>query len=46
MVRLLDSVWNHFIPSLYLMQRKLQSFGLVMINDEVVYIGDKDTYDV
>lgn len=46
MVRVLDCCWNHFIPSLYLLHDKLANLGVVFINDNVVYLGDKEVGDV
>ena len=36
------SMWNHFVPSLYFMHRKLADLGVVLIDDEVVYMSGED----
>lgn len=46
LVRVTDSRWNHFVPSLYLLHSKLERFGFAFINDKVVYLGDKEFGDV
>ncbi len=46
MVRLLDKLWNHFSPCLYDLQGKLERAGLSVLNDEVVYIENKENGDV
>ncbi len=40
MVRLLDKLWNRFVPDLYRLQTKLERAGLLLINDEVTYIEE------
>jgi hypothetical protein len=41
-VRLLDSRWNHFEASLYLMQRKLADLEVVLVGNEAVYESGED----
>ena len=42
MVRSLDSRWNHILPSLYLMQRKLANLGVILVDGEVYYSSQEN----
>lgn len=39
-MREVDSRWNHFVPSLYLLHTKLTDFGVALVDNEVVYEAD------
>ena len=41
LVRVLDCRWNHFIPSLYLLQSKLDRFGFVLVDNVVAYTDER-----
>ncbi len=43
MVRVLDSRWNHFVPSLYLMHRKLAELGVVLVEGKVCHAAEDGT---
>jgi len=40
------SRWNHFVPSLYLMHRKLADLGVALIDNEVVYESAEEDSNV
>jgi hypothetical protein len=42
MVHSLDCCWNHLLPGLYILQSKLEKYGLTLVNDEISY-PDIDT---
>ena len=46
MVRLLDRLWNRYLPALYLLQEKLEHAGLTIINDEATYVEVKGEINV
>ena len=46
LVRQLDCYWNRLCSSLYLLQEKLADIGIAIVNDEVVYISEKENADV
>ena len=40
LVREVDSRWNHFVPSLYLMHRKLADLGVALEEGKVCYFAE------
>jgi hypothetical protein len=45
LVRSLDCCWNRLLPSLYLLQSKLEERGLILVNNEISYPnGEKDSH--
>ncbi len=42
MVRSLDCYWNHFVPNMQLMYRKLADLGVVLADDEAAYMGAEE----
>jgi hypothetical protein len=46
LVRVLDNRWNHFVPSLYTLQSKLERFGIALVNGKVCYLGESWGSDV
>ena len=46
LVRSLDKRWNAFLPSVYLLQSKLEKLGLVLVDNEVSYTDGEENSHV
>ena len=46
MVNPLDIRWNTFLPSLYLLQKKLEYLGIINDDGEIRYLGAQEDEDV
>ncbi len=46
LVRSLDKRWIHFLPRLYMLQERLAHLGIIVVNDEVVYIENEEASHV
>lgn len=46
LVRLLDRLWNQFTADMYLLQAELEKCGLVYVDGEIQYLGDKENSNV
>ena len=46
LVRQLDNRWNHLYSSMIEMQDKLVSLGVVLVDGEVAYLGEREASNV
>lgn len=46
MVTSLDNGWNSILPSIYLLQKKLEYLGVINDHGEIKYLGAQEQEDV